>query len=139
MQAKRYSYSCKQNFNERTRNTIQHLASPAAQSANLPNPSLFHSNAQQKLLWGCFLARAGFLCRAPSTKHSSKVWSRGYQVVPGCPTARGAQMPSAAARVLSSGRWRGISSSLTACSAQTLARGRVLVIAAVKECVEKGK
>lgn len=138
MQAKRYSYSCKQNFNERTTNTIQHLPSPAAQSANPPNPSFF-TETQQKLLWGCFLAQAGLLCRALSTKHSSKVWSRGYQVVPGCPTARGAQMPSAAACVLSSGRWRGISSSLTACSAQTLARGQVLVTAAVKECVEKGK
>lgn len=98
----------------------------------------FFTATQQKLLCGCFLARAGFLCRELSTKHSSRVWSRGYQVAPGCPTARGAQMPSAAARVLSSGGRRGISSSLTACSAQTLARGRVLVTAAAKECVERG-
>lgn len=137
MQAKRYSYSCKQNFNETTTNIIQHLASPAAHSANPPNQFLFHSDAAEAAL-GVLLAQAGFLCRVLSTRHSSKARSRGFQVAPGCPTARGAQMPSAAARALSSGRRRGISSSLTACSARTLARGRVLVTAAGKECVERG-
>lgn len=87
MQAKRYSYSCKQNFNKTTTSIIQHVASPAAHSANPPNPSLFHSDAAEAAL-GVLLAQAGFLCRVLSTKHSSEARSRGYQVAPGCPTAR---------------------------------------------------
>lgn len=74
-------------------------------------------------------------CSAPSTAaQSGAEGTRWHQA----PRQRGERRCQAPACALSSGRWRGISSSLTACSAKTLARGRGLVTAAVKECVERG-